>query len=1288
MGVTWTAEQQQVINLRGKNILVSAAAGSGKTAVLVERIITRLTKDQPPLDVDQLLIVTYTDAAAAEMRDRIAAAIETALEEDPANPHLKKQSALIHTAKITTIHSFCLSVIKEYFHTIDLDPGFRVGEEGELKLLRQDVMRDMLEERYAAGSEEFLRFVETFATGREDTKLEEMIERLYEYAGSYPNPEKWLDECAKAYSQGLSEDSPHVKEILSYIKNCLADIETSMEAAKEICLEPDGPYVYEKTIEADKEVLFPLLEYCRAMGDTENRDRGLYEIFRHLAPWPRLASNRDKSVDAGKTAQVKAMRESWKKMVGNLCDTYFFQEPSEMEADLELCRPVMEMLVELVKEFQREFAEKKAEKNLIDFRDMEQFALKILTREEEGRLVPSEAAKEYQEQFAEVMIDEYQDSNLIQEAILTSVSRVENGEYNLFMVGDVKQSIYRFRLSRPELFMEKFDRYSTEEGDFRRIDLHKNFRSRSEVLDAANAVFAQIMTRKLGKIEYDENAALYVGAAYPDMPGNETEILVVDTKMDEDGALTDGKETVRELEARVVAEKVHDLMKNQQVWDGKKEVFRPARYSDIVILTRSLAGWTDVFTKVLGREGIPAFAGSKEGYFGTLEIGWMLDYLRVLDNYRQDIPLAAVLKSPFGGCTNEELAQIREAYPNVPFCEAVLEVAGVNVWREIDQSDAGKACEGSEEEKGTEARERSIEDEKMCAYLPEETVRKIRRIFAELSGFREKVSYTAIHDLLWEIMEKTGYRSYIAAMPGGEQRAANLEMLITRAKAYESTSYKGLFHFVRYMEQLKKYDVDYGEAGIYDEQTNAVRIMSIHKSKGLEFPIVIVAGMGKRFNTQDLRASVVIHPELGLGIDAVDVERRTKSPTLIKKAIQTETELENLGEELRVLYVAMTRAKEKLILVGTMQGAEKKLEEYGTQSRLTFSGLAGAHTYFDWVLPACGNIPPNVPVRVRLIGLADLVISETEREMEETIEKEVFLRAVEERRISQPSENQENLSDSLAEDFKTQAYPGEGKEKAFAEDQAYRSEVRPDIRFGDDRFAARLREQFGYRYPYEGEGQYKLKYTVSELKKRAVLPDDENQEGQMLVEEEDVIPLVPQFLQEKQELTGASRGSAYHRLLELLDFTKEYDENSLVEAINRFRQEKLLGEDMAECIRIRDILHFLGTKSGQRMHRAACAGKLYKEQPFVFGVDAKEFYPEAKTEELVLIQGIIDVYFEEDDELVVLDYKTDKVWKGQELIDKYQEQLHLYGRALTQMTGKAVKEKVIYSFTLEEEICL
>ena len=1219
MGVQWTREQQQVIDLRNKNILVSAAAGSGKTAVLVERIITRLTKDRKPVDVDRLLIVTYTEAAAGEMRERIGEAIEKALEEHPENVHLKKQEALIHTAKITTIHSFCLSVIREYFHTIDLDPGFRIADEGELRLLRRDVMQELLEAKYQEGDEGFLRFVETFATGREDTKLEEIISQLYEFAGSYPDPDAWLDGCAAAYRTGPDSEAMFMKMAMQYIRNCLADVESLMDTAGQVCMEPDGPYMYEKTIEEDRETVQMLFA-------AKNYEE-MYLAFSRMSPWVRLAAGRDKTVDEQKKERVKGYRDAWKKLIGEIRDSFFFQSPEEMRTDMEMCRPVMEELVTLVKEFQKALAEKKAEKNLIDFRDMEQFALKILTRKEDGILVPSEAAREYQDLFEEVMIDEYQDSNLIQEAILTSVSRVSRGEYNLFMVGDVKQSIYRFRLSRPELFMQKFDTYSTTDGDLRRIDLHKNFRSRAEVLEVVNSIFRQIMTKKLGKIESDDNAALYVGADYQEMPGNETEILVIDTEADEEEEDKEaGKaatETNRELEARVVAERIHGLMESQKVWDSQMQSFRPVQYRDIVILTRSLAGWTDVFTRVLNREGIPAFAGSKEGYFGTLEIGWILDYLRVLDNFRQDIPLTAVLKSPFGGFHNEELARIREAYPECPFHEAVLYAAGMM--------------------------EAKVE---MQEEIPGEVLEKLEAVFEKLREFRRRMPYTAIHDLLWDIMKETGYRNYVAAMPGGEQRLANLEMLLTRAKSFEATSYKGLYHFVRYMEQLKKYDVDYGEAGIYDEQTNAVRIMSIHKSKGLEFPVVIVAGMGKRFNTQDIRNSVVIHPELGLGIDAVDTVRRTKCPTILKKVIQTETKLENLGEELRVLYVAMTRAKEKLIMTGTCSKAAKKLASYEgrtitpgkTAGQMTFSDLADASDYFDWVLPAVVGLVPGEPVVLRVVNISELVREETGREAADILEKEVFLKAVEER------------------------------DAPIAEE--------------DGAFAQRIAEQFAYQYPYEGEEQFQMKYTVSELKKRAVLPGDEQDEGAFFVEEEDVIPLVPKFLQEEEELTGASRGSAYHKFLELLDFGRKYEGQELQRAAEAFCREGLLEEEMADCIRIPDMLHFLSTNVGKRMYAAALAGKLYKEQPFVFGVDANEIYPGTDSGELVLIQGIIDVYFEEEDGLVVLDYKTDKIRNGQELVEKYQEQLHLYGKALEQMTQKRVKEKIIYSFTLEEEISL
>ena len=669
MGVKWTEEQQQVIDLRDHNILVSAAAGSGKTAVLVERIIARLTRDANPVDVDHMLIVTYTEAAAAEMKERIGAAIEKELEEDPSSEHLKRQSALIHTAKITTIHSFCLSVIREYFHTIDLDPGFRIAEEGELKLLKQDVMKELLEAKYEEGNEDFLRFVETFATGREDLQVEEIISRLYEFAGSYPDPEEWLDDCARMYEES-GEKAIYIEKVMEYIRRTVADMQMLMEKADQICMEPDGPYMYGEMLEADQKVLRKLF----AAKSYEE----MYEALKEKPAWKTLSRKKDDAVDPTKREQVRAYRDTWKKLIDDIRNNYFFQPPSEMEADRKICIPVMHELVSLVKEYQRVLAAKKAEKNLIDFRDMEQFALQILTRKENGKRVPSEVAKEYQNTFEEVMIDEYQDSNLIQEAILTSVSRISRGENNLFMVGDVKQSIYRFRLSRPELFMEKFNTYSLTDGGNRRIDLHKNFRSRAEVLDAVNFIFRQIMTEELGRITYDENAALYVGASYPESEKNETEILLLDTKSEEEDtglSVRSGSQTAKELEVRLIAQRIGELMESQQIVDKETGMLRPVRYQDIVILTRSPAGWTDTVTRILQEEGLPVLAESADGYFETLEIGWMMDYLRVLDNFRQDIPLVAVLKSPFGRMTNEELAQIRELNAEVPFYQNVLETA-------------------------------------------------------------------------------------------------------------------------------------------------------------------------------------------------------------------------------------------------------------------------------------------------------------------------------------------------------------------------------------------------------------------------------------------------------------------------------------------------------------------------------------------------------------------------------------------------------------------------------------
>lgn len=1185
MSVKWTSEQQKVIDLRNRNILVSAAAGSGKTAVLVERIIRRLTEDDTPTDVDRLLIVTFTEAAAAEMKERIGAAIEKKLEERPGDIRLERQATLIHSAQITTIHSFCLAVIRDHFHVIGIDPGFRIAEEGELKLLKQDVLEEFLEECYAEAKEEFLDFTERFGSGKSDKKIEEIILKMYEYSRSYPRPDRWLDQCVKAYESENLEVRAEER-----VRMRAADIERVLERGLKICEEPDGPYMYGDMLDSD-------LEELERLQRAENFD-AMYSAAAGFK-WKRLSSKKDDTVSPDKKEKVKKLREQAKSLLKGMQEDYFYAPREVWQQDMQDALPSVVTLTELVKRFAHMLDEKKRLRNMIDFNDMEQFALAILTEEKDGELVPSAVAGEYEDRFDEVMIDEYQDSNLVQETILTSVSRVSRGEYNIFMVGDVKQSIYSFRLSRPELFMEKYNTYSLKDSVTQRIDLHKNFRSREEVLDSVNDIFRQIMKKELGGIEYDDSAALYPGAEFPPLPSGKedfckSELLLLDKE-------DTGGEDERQAEARMIARRIRELIRDGVVLDKETREYRRVQYRDIVILTRSIRGWAEVFSSVLGEEGIPAYSVSREGYFETYEVSVLLDYLKILDNARQDLPLAAVLTSVFGGLDTRELAEIRIAYPNVPFYEAAAMCA---------ESDAAEdAC--MEELRG-----------------------KLRRFYDQVRYFREKVPYTPIHELLEEIIDKTGYGLYIAAMPGGAQRMANVEMLTERAAAFEGTSYKGLFNFVRYIAQLKKYDVDYGEAGIMDEQADTVRIMSIHKSKGLEFPIVFVAGMGKKFNTQDTKGSVLLHPDWGAGVDLIDLKRRTKTPTFLKKMIREETALENLAEEMRILYVALTRAKEKLIMTGAA-----KITEDGAVSDISGVFRAeGAKCYLDWVLPCIlsdetGKVKQESPVEVSVFRAEDLTPQQEEVQAE--VMSEDVLR---------------NWDDS----------------------QVYEPELRE-----------RLDAQIDYVYPFEDEGKMKLKFTVSELKKWASLAEEA---GEEMYEEPVVVPLIPEFLKEEEILTGAPRGSAYHKLLELLDFTVDYDVENLIAAVQQLRQEGRLTDEMAECIRPKDILRFLGCRSGKRMADAARNGKLYKEQPFVLSVDASEIYPEDCSGEKILVQGIIDVYFEEPDGLVVLDYKTDKVRTGNELKEKYHAQLDYYAQALEQLTEKPVKEKIIYSFTLGEEI--
>ena len=1266
MGVSWTTEQQQVIDLRNRNILVSAAAGSGKTAVLVERIVKIITDKNHPVDIDHLLIVTFTNAAAAEMRERIGNAIEKALDEQPGDEHLLRQLTLIHNAQITTIDSFCLYVVRNHFHEIDLEPNFRIGDEGELKLLREDVLGRVLEQNYEEPSEAFSDFVEGYASGRTDAALNEMILQLYEFSRSYPWPEKWLDSFVGIYRIENREELDRAEWLAPLTQNIrfvLKDCEQLLRQALAVTQQDDGPDMYEKAVRSDLEKyesLSKLTSFCELSG-------ALSDI-----KYDRLASSRGFEGDPDKLELVKSLREQAKDVVKKLCRQYFFCSPEMMIGQLERTEPMLEEVVRLTKQFADEFAAAKRRKNLVDFHDVEHFALQILVDEETEKA--KKTAEEFRDTFEEIMIDEYQDSNEVQETLLCSISREERGENNIFMVGDVKQSIYRFRLARPELFMKKYDSYSLEESTTQRIDLHKNFRSRAEVLTCTNDIFYKIMVRSLGNVEYDAEAALYPGASYPVSADFTPEILLAGSNDEllEDTELSDKKT----LEAKIVAEEIRHLMKTQPVTDKATGELRAARYSDIVILLRSLSGWADSLVEVLNGNGIPAHTVSSTGYFSTVEVQTVLSMLRLLDNPRQDIPMAAVLRSPMAGLTDEELAVLRLEDGSVPFHEAVLELA-----EGLYEEDGQKEISDSEADSEADQKQGRNADGKKEDDIETTAHRKLLKFYKKYRQLRQLVPDTPIHELIEIILRETGYGHYVAAMPAGSRRTANLNMLLEKAAAYEKTSYKGLFHFVRYIDELQKYDVDFGEADMVGENEDVVRIMSIHKSKGLEFPIVIVSGMGKNFNKQDTRSKMVLHPELGIGLDYMDGKKRIKSPTIAKKAIAKQIELENLGEELRVLYVALTRAKEKLILTGTLKDAAEKLEFYRQQANLSkaadrplsYLTREGASGYLDWILPAVLSYGDKYPVRI--VEVAELVLDEVENQLEQN----------------------EDLTERIEE-----------------------------IEAADTQLVGQLKQRFSQRYPYQVDVLRKNKYSVSELKHRAMRErfEAEQEETVPAFLEEPVTPTIPLFIQREEsveqetENRGALRGTAVHRVMECYDFASE---KSVQEQMEAMEKEEKITADMRALVKEQTVADFVSSETGKRMALAQRGGALYREKPFVMGfteeelenygfgvgsntdsceniyekTDSDQEKEEQKKvrheEDLTLIQGIIDVFWIEKDGIVLLDYKTDRVQQAKELIDRYETQLKLYADALERVFAARklkVKEILIYSFSLEQLITL
>ena len=1273
MGMKFTPEQQRVIELHNSNILVSAAAGSGKTAVLVERIIRMICDGEHPADIDRLLIVTFTNAAAAEMRERIAAGITARLEADPGNEHIQKQSALLHNAQITTIDSFSLFLIRNHFNEIGLDPDFRVADEGEIKLLQQEVLAQLLEDAYAGqfvpeAPEQFHACVEYFCPGGRESVLEQHILNLSRYAGSFPWPAEWLEERKNDYAAGDMEALVHsdygqylTERVNRTVEGCLE----KLREVKRLCELPDGPYMYGELTEAEIEQL----ERLTSCKDLEEQAAKVPAVT-----FARLPSKKDDSVDPAKRELAKAIRNSVKDTLSDLSESYF-KTPLELAVEQgKACREPLRMLLDLVLEFDRRLLAAKQERHLIDFSDMEHYALQILLKrekvEETGsigtdraktkyRIVPSDVAMEYRQYFQEILIDEYQDSNLVQEYLLSAISGEAEGHYNRFMVGDVKQSIYKFRLARPELFLEKYDIYQ-ETGDLCRIDLAKNFRSRIQVVDAVNDVFSRIMSREIGGIAYDDKAALYPGAVYPaqEDPAYGSELLLIrkpekgereesgigEQHAEGAGVLVD-YDNVRQLEALAIAARIKQLKGSLQVMEKSAGELRPVRYSDMVILLRTTSGWDEEFKKILEQQGIPVYITSKTGYFGALEVQELLQFLRVLDNPRQDIPLFGVMQSVFGGFTQEEIAQIRSggeghSRKRMTLYEALKEVA-----------QSGRTVEEGEEiSAGESAGEEAELSQKADTFLQ------------RIGHYRDLTPFTSIRDLLQRILDDYDYLNYVTALPAGSKRRANVEMLLTKASAFEKTSYFGLFHFIRYMEQLEKYDVDYGEADTLDENADVVRIMSIHKSKGLEFPVVFVSGLSKRFNMQDANQSLIVDMDLGVAVDYVDSVRRIKNKTLRRAVLSAKMKEDNLAEELRVLYVALTRAREKLILTAVLDKADEKWElaQMTGQERLTYLDFCEAGSYMDFLLP----ILPQTGIAVKTLRTEDLAVEELREQL-------------------RMGDRREQLRLIACGETTLTGDPEENERKLMY-----------------------LRERFAYQYPHPGLQKLYTKTTVSELKIAAMAEKDEA--AFHTFEEKEVVPYIPGFRREQEKVSGAVRGNAFHRTMELLDFMYVFVESGLFEKCpgdyetyrKRLDAERLknrleeflqretvslrLTEEYAKAVSLPKILNFLEQELAYRMWRAQEQGLLYREQPFVLGIDAKRLDPDLPEGEKVLIQGIIDVFFIEDGEIVLLDYKTDVIDSLEALWNRYNVQIQYYEEALTKLMQMPVKERILYSFYLEK----
>lgn len=1249
MGETkWTDEQFQAIHTRKCNLLVAAAAGSGKTAVLVERIIQIITNEEEPVDIDKLLVVTFTSAAAAEMRERIANAISKKLEERPDAKSLQKQLTLLSRANITTMHSFCLEVIKNYFYTIDLDPSFRIADDTECTLMKNEIIEELFEDLYEEDNENFKDLVECYSGSRDDEKLKEMILKLYSFSMSGPWPELWLEEKAEAFNINTVSDLDNtawIDVLKSNLKVELNGFINMMNKAIEIIKETDGLEPYLETFCTETSYLNNAYESLNESLEE------MYQGFKNVNFGRIPVVRKNKVSDENAQRKVKSIRDSVKKKLGKLVEDSFTFTPEEALEGIKRVYPCMKTLAYVTLEFSRRFANKKREKNLLDFNDLEHLCLKILIdKDEDGNIIHSQVAEHFRNDFDEVLVDEYQDSNNVQETIISLVSRKNSDNPNVFMVGDVKQSIYRFRQAKPELFLDKYNKYPLQPGGLeRKIQLYKNFRSREEILSGSNYIFKMVMSDIVGELEYTDEEALHLGASYKEneeentIVGGDIELHILDksgiAKVEKAEVSEESEEGVEKadeeedidaiaLEAKIVSKRIKELFdgngeKQFKVWDKDINEYRNIKYKDIVILLRATKNWSEIFLDELGNEGIPVYADTGSGYFESIEIRTIMSLLKVIDNPLQDVPMIAILRSSIVGFSAEELSDLRLLDKELHFYEIIRSVSEGNIEADYKLKD------------------------------------KCSNFIDRLNVWREKSVYTPIDEFIWYLYMDTAYYGFVGAMPNGTLRQANLKILFQRAKQFESTSFKGLFNFINFINKLRKSSGDMGSAKVLGENEDVVRIMSIHKSKGLEFPVVFCCGTGKQFNLMDLNSSILYHEELGFGPDYVNLENRNSYTTLAKESIKKRIRLETLSEEMRILYVAFTRAKEKLIITGATRDLEKSINNWIASASLDEniilpSEVLKCKSYLDWIAMAMSKHTSGEILREVSGATRDIVKADYSKWKIKFWNKELL------------------LTEDKVEEV-------EGEEKRDIREEAKNVAV-----------AEEIKRRLDYEYKFKKAAALPSNISVSDLKKADFEYD--NVSTVEIFKEKPIIK--PKFLQEEQGLTAAERGTAMHYVMQRLDLNRVNSISEIKAQVEEMVLDNSLTEQEASSIWFKKVYKFYTSELGKRLLNVFNKDNklVRREFPFFTEISTLQLDDELDKkiykDEKIRLQGIIDLFFQENDDIVLVDYKTDYVEDGneEEIIERYRTQLTYYKEALEKITGKKVKESYLYLFYIDKTV--